>query len=315
MASKFVGNDQLRNGIFDLLQKVRQKGKTVTSNLPSENFSLGIGSKRLAGTGRTAGIKVKKLEQMGIANSAAQAQSYLVGGGNAARASGDEDLMFLKNAMGQEVQFKVERGGGARAQLLATRRRRLRKLMDAAASRVGASLPLYMRVEEDAKERKRKQKEQEEAEKSGKAKKKVKVGETLEFLKDNIGRGESSAFDADDNDTPSIDDEDDGEGYDGDDNSNPTELILADDTEEMRLLGEESRRAVFQAQYKLQMERQAQILKIEENTGVDGSPLRRMSGGGAMVGARAGSSSSISSNFVTDVDDEKSVLWEDCDDA
>jgi transcription initiation factor TFIIE subunit alpha len=59
LSAKFIGNHQMRAGIYDLLQKVRGKGKApITSNLPSENFSLGIGSKRLAGTGRTAGIKV-----------------------------------------------------------------------------------------------------------------------------------------------------------------------------------------------------------------------------------------------------------------
>ena len=139
-SSKFIGSHQLRAGIYDLLQKVRGgKGKQpITSNLPSENFALGIGSKRLAGTGRTAGIKAKKLEQQGVAESAAQAKTYLVGGGAGHR---QEDLLFLKNALGHEVQFTVEKGGGARAQLLASKRRRRRKLMDAAASRIGPSLP------------------------------------------------------------------------------------------------------------------------------------------------------------------------------
>ena len=56
--------------MYDLVQKVRGKGRSpITSNLPSENFALGIGSKRLAGTGRTAGIKARKLEQQGVADS------------------------------------------------------------------------------------------------------------------------------------------------------------------------------------------------------------------------------------------------------
>lgn len=114
----------LRPGIYDLLQKVRVKNKTITSNLPSENFAIGTGSKRLAGTGRTAGIKAKKLEQQGVAQTAAQAKNYLVGDGKPGSGgnwSGTE-FMFLKNAMGQELQFSVERGGGARAQLLANSR-------------------------------------------------------------------------------------------------------------------------------------------------------------------------------------------------
>lgn len=51
LSGKMIGNQQLRTGIYDLLQKIRGKGKQpITSNLPSENFALGIGSKRLAGT-------------------------------------------------------------------------------------------------------------------------------------------------------------------------------------------------------------------------------------------------------------------------
>eukprot|EP00970_Alexandrium_tamarense_P017233 scaffold8751_cov69-Alexandrium_tamarense.AAC.1 len=38
----------------------------ITSNLPSENIAMGIGSKRLAGTGRTAGNLLKKLVKKGI---------------------------------------------------------------------------------------------------------------------------------------------------------------------------------------------------------------------------------------------------------
>ncbi|KAI2495664.1 TFIIE alpha subunit [Fragilaria crotonensis] len=60
LSGKMMATEHLRPSIYDLLQKVRVKGKgPLTSNLPSENFSLGIGSKRLAGTGRTAGIKAK----------------------------------------------------------------------------------------------------------------------------------------------------------------------------------------------------------------------------------------------------------------
>ena len=64
LSTKMVGNYQLRPGICDLIKKVRgksmQKGP-LSNNLPSENRALGVGSKRLAGTGRTAGIKAKKL--------------------------------------------------------------------------------------------------------------------------------------------------------------------------------------------------------------------------------------------------------------
>jgi transcription initiation factor IIE alpha subunit len=211
LSVKFIGSQQLRPGIYDLLQKVRGKQqqqqqptgsstgtgtgtsssgtttgsssssnrKPITSNLPSENFALGIGSTRLAGTGRTAGIKISKLQKQGLAESAAQAKNYLVGAmnddGTLPHQSGVDDplapggggaggfgigfgnsgystetaLMFLKSAHGHEIQFTVTRGGGARAQVLATGRanntnrtrgRSRRKLLDAAASRVGSSL-------------------------------------------------------------------------------------------------------------------------------------------------------------------------------
>jgi len=310
-SAKYIGNDQLRSGIYDLLQKVRVKGKTVTSNLPSENFNLGIGSKRLAGTGRTAGIKAKKLEQQGVAASAAQARKYLVGGGS--QQSGDQDLMFLKNAMGQEVQFTVERGGGARAQVLATRRRRRRKLMDAAASRVGATLPLYYRMEEARKRKAAAEAEAEEAERKSKEngnqskKKRQKKGTdgTLEFLRDNIGRSVSFDYD-DDEDTPDEDDgdddEDDGSSSNAD-GSGGTEVVLADDTLEMRQLAEDARRAAFQAQYKLEMERQVELLKLPDEAGGAGlqdSPARRTS------------SASVA---FSDDPDEVSVVWQDGDDS
>jgi len=61
----------LRAGIYDLIQKVRGKGKApITSNLPSENYALGRGSKRIEGTGRTYGIKSRKLQEQGVADTA-----------------------------------------------------------------------------------------------------------------------------------------------------------------------------------------------------------------------------------------------------
>lgn len=274
-SAKYIGNDQMRAGIYDLLQKVRVKGKTITSNLPSENFALGIGSKRLAGTGRTAGIKAKKLEQQGVAQSAEQARKYLVG----SKQSDEADLMFLKNALGQEVQFAVERGGGARAQLLATRRRRRRKLMDAAASRVGASLPLHLRMEEEA-SRKRKAEEEEAKANQNKKKNLLTGSQTFDFLQDNIGR---NGLDIEDNvHLVSQEVGDDDDDYDV---GEEPELVLADDTEEIQKLPEEARLAAFQAQYKLEMDRQAKLLQLKEIE----SPKRPIE------------------------DDDKSVVWEDGD--
>ena len=305
LSSKYIGNDQLRAGIYDLLQKVRGKGKTITSNLPSENFSLGIGSKRLAGTGRTAGIKAKKLELQGVAQSADQARNYLVGGGS--KQSEEADLMFLKNAMGQEVQFTVERGGGARAQLLATRRRRLRKLMDAAASRVGATLPLHLALEE---ERKRKLAVEEELERAAKnqqtdgtvSNKKPKIM-TLDFLQDNIGRNEEMNDYSDQMNGIKEWNGSNGNSGNGnkglDDTFEPELVVLADEeSEALRQLSEESRLAAFQAQYKVEMDRQMQILGVSSGE----SPRR------AVVALTAGMATTPT---AADTDDERSVVWED----
>lgn len=188
-----------------------------------------------------------------MAQSAIQAKDYLVGG---SRQSGEEDLIFLKNAMGHEIQFTVERGGGARAQLLASKKRRLRKLMDAAASRVGVSLPLYIKVQEEE-NRKRKQAEDEEKERllNGKKGKTSKIGyQTLEFLADNIGRLGESIEDQhrqeSDDETPE-EDVVDPEG----------EMVLCDETAELRQMSDENRLASFQAQYKLEVDRQEQLLE------------------------------------------------------
>jgi transcription initiation factor TFIIE subunit alpha len=275
MSAKYIGNDQLRAGVYDLVQKVRAKGKIITSNLPSENFALGIGSKRLAGTGRTAGIKAKKLEQTGVAQSADQALKYLVGGGGVRNAS-DAEFIFLKNAMGQEVQFTVERGGGARAQILATRKRRKRKLMDAAASRIGISLPLHMRIQEEKEQRKR---AEEEKRKSDERKGKKPKVETLEFLRDNIGMHLTidgvplHTFDAEE------------EVSIGSITGEP-ELLLSDDFEELRQLSEDNRRISFQTQYRLEMDRQSAILDLDDTE----SPQRAM---------------------IDDEDEAMSVVWEE----
>jgi transcription initiation factor TFIIE subunit alpha len=140
LSGKMIGNHQLRAGIYDLIQKVRIKGAgPLTSNLPSENRQMNIGSKRLAGTGRTANVKLKKLkEQMGenahsIDLKGNVVKQYLSG------TTGSDDLTFLKNALGQQIAFELEKGAGARAYLLATKSitQRRSKLLDEAAIRVG----------------------------------------------------------------------------------------------------------------------------------------------------------------------------------
>mmetsp|Transcript_6679 Transcript_6679/g.9889 ORF Transcript_6679/g.9889 Transcript_6679/m.9889 type:complete len:453 (-) Transcript_6679:249-1607(-) len=110
-SSQRVGNQQLRLGIFELLQKLRKGAKgPLSSNLPSENYALGNGSKRLDGTGRTAGIKAKKkLEQQG----------EFVGTVKAREGRAEEAFEYFKNSAGQEMSFIVEKGAGQKAFLLA----------------------------------------------------------------------------------------------------------------------------------------------------------------------------------------------------
>lgn len=255
LSAKFIGNTQLRSGIYDLLQKVRGSGKSpITSNLPSENFALGIGSKRLAGTGRTAGIKAKKLEQQGVATSAAQAKNYLVGS-EGSKQSGDKDLMFLKNAMGHEIQFTVERGGGIRAQLLATKKQRKRKLLDAAASRVGVSLPLYILLQETSRMRKQKEEEDEKEGMSTQKKQKVAI-QTLEFLRDNIGRYEEELANQELREAELEEGRKDVFAVYVDD-----EMVLCDETAELKQLADEERLIAFQEQYKMEVTRQEQLFK------------------------------------------------------
>lgn len=273
LSGKTIGNQQLRAGVYDLLQKVRGKGKSpITSNLPSENFALGIGSKRLAGTGRTAGIKARKLEQQGVAASAMAARNYLVGGGK--RSAEGSDLTFLKNAMGNEIAFSVEKGGGARANLLATRTRRRRKLMDAAATRVGVEIPLDLRIKEQ--EKQKLEKEQKEKSQSKQKDENQSTGPTnipLVFLDDNIGRHDLDMemerlrqMDME------LEEEEDTEA----DTSMDSDIVVLDETEDMPHLWEEERRtAAFQALYKKEITRQTDLLQIDGDAIAVGSPMKQ----------------------------------------
>jgi hypothetical protein len=285
-SGKMIGNQQLRAGIYDLLQKVRGKGKSpITSNLPSENFALGIGSKRLAGTGRTAGIKARKLEQQGVAASATAARNYLVGGGK--RSAEGSDLTFLKNAMGNEIAFSVEKGGGARANLLATRTRRRRKLMDAAATRVGVGIPLDLRIKEQAK-RKLEEEQKEKSENKNKDSKEPSGPSNipLEFLNNSIGRQD---LDMEMERLRQLDMEREEEMEMEDDNISDTEIVVLAETEDMPHLWEEERRtAAFQALYKKEISRQAAILRIDG----DANPA------------------AFSSKYAMDAE-ERGIQWED----
>ena len=219
------------------------------------------------GTGRTAAVRERQLLKLGVASSATAARDYLVGGGK--RTAEGSDLTFLKNAMGNEIAFSVEKGGAARANLLATRTRRRRKLMDAAATRVGASVPLDLQLQE----RKRRKLEEEAKIESG-GTQKTSVGKQsnipLHFLDNNVGR---RALDEEMDRLRQQDMEDDEDDTDSHDDDDDQHFILSDDTEGMpNLFEEEPRKLAFQAQYTKEMARQVKVLNLEADTNVLSSP-------------------------------------------
>lgn len=286
MKGKMIGDQQLRPGIFELLRKTRGKGKEpITSNLPSENYALGRGSKRIVGTGRTAAIKARKLEQQGVAQSAQDAQKILVGG----KHSAEGDLMFLKNAMGNNIGLRVEKGSGFRAKHLVTTKRQRQKLMDAAAARVGTSVPLDHLIKEMAKRRQ----EEEERKKNGSSEgskpeatsngaRQLPGMSNMDWLSNNISRQdldiEMERLRQKDMDQYSDDDDDDGNGDGGID-----VIILEgpEDDDALYLKDEETRKATFQHLYFREIGRQQEILQLkpEATTGSLTSPsARRLSG-------------------------------------
>lgn len=247
-SSKMIGNQQLRMGIYDLIQKVRIKGAgPLTSNLPSENRMMNIGSKRLEGTGRTAGVKLKKLKEK--IGETGNIKKFLGG------TTGSDDLTFLKNALGQQIAFEVEKGGGARANLLAKGGRSRERLLDAAAVRVGVELDIVASL---ARMHKRKRKEEDEKEDDASTKRKKAQNETLTFLKNNIGRNDDlemerqrRLIEEDGND------EDDDTDYDDD------SLVAAESDDEWEEMNEDVRRATYQAYYKKEKARMKALLLSE----------------------------------------------------
>jgi len=270
-STKMVGTKPIRAGIYDLIQKVRKvgAGKPLTSNLPSENRDMGIGTKRLEGTGRTHGIKAKK-------------NNAKVGATIKLSNNDSDDLTFLKNAMGQQLTFKLEKGGGARANLLATRGKKGRELLDAAAIRVGVELDL---VSELARQHKRKLEDEEKEKNEGKIKKKA--GE-LTFLNNNIGRDDirqpdGSAKQLRKGQEEASDSEDDVIG------------IVVDSDDEFANMKDDERRVRFSAYYKKEMARQKAL--TQPNKILGGGDLRTRHG-----------------NFVSDVDeadDGDNIAWDD----
>ncbi len=284
-SSSSSSQQPLRQGIFDLLQKVRssiKKGgaEPITSNLPSENIAMGIGSKRLAGTGRTAGILLKKRQKQGIVPffSSSSGESGELHphhrGGRRSDDEGDCELTFLKNAIGQEIAFELEKGGGARANLLATRGRIRNKLIDAAAMKVGVDIGLVARVviEERERQLQRRREEEKQREKEGGSNKRKKhKGDEFHFLQDNLGvlstelvsreekkeKTTTKKREGAEADAPTTSDNEDDKRY-----PKKSNYYISDETDEFWNLPEDDRRAAFQAQYKAEVERQKKLLGI-----------------------------------------------------
>ncbi len=263
-----VSSQPLRQGIFDLLQKVRsiKGGEPITSNLPSENIAMGIGSKRIVGTGRTAGILLKKQQKQGIVPDASGRNGGGSMGGlgrNGGKRSCDEDeLTFLKNAIGQEIAFELEKGGGARANLLATKGRVRNKLIDAAAMKVGVDIGLVARVIMEERERQlQRKREEKQREKDGKRKKQQGVDE-LHFLRDNLGVLSAELSREEKRKRRRVDEDDASSDNDSDENHPKRSYYISDETDELWNLPEDDRRSAFQAQYKAEVERQKKLLGI-----------------------------------------------------
>mmetsp|Transcript_26123 Transcript_26123/g.31622 ORF Transcript_26123/g.31622 Transcript_26123/m.31622 type:complete len:477 (+) Transcript_26123:57-1487(+) len=280
LSAKMVGNQHIRVGIFDLLQKVRVKGKgPLSSNLPSENRACQIGSKRIAGTGRTAGIKAKKLREQGIVTPNAGGRSQR--GNGATRSEEGSDLNFLKNARGEEIKFEVEKGGGARANLLAMRNRRKCKLMDAAASRVG--------VNSNGMSRKRKKASKEDEKK---AENNGQLPGVPFFLFNNIGRIDLDAQ-IENNKRKRLreeEEEEDSEDEEEGDFSNMTE---------------EERQKEFQKQYKIAMTNQRSLLQGSHGDRFPDTPM----GNGVVTNGHA--PRAVSDDGGIEIEDDTGIAWED----
>lgn len=246
MSSKMIGDRQIRASIYDLLQKVRDKSKgPLSSNLPSENLSLNIGTERIEGTGRTANIKAKKRAQQGITESNDTTKSLA------------NDISLLENAFGQQFRYEVIKGSGERAKkLLATDGHRRQMLLNAAASRVGADLPVPVLMQ-----KRKREKEEMEREKK-KQKGTSTTATTLDFLENNIGLTERET-ELEEERLRQIRLENEREQEKDDEQVVAEDVVVLDDgIREMQSLPDKERHKKFQALYKQEMERQAKELDL-----------------------------------------------------
>lgn len=269
-----------------------------------KDFALGRGSKRLAGTGRTAGIKARKLEQQGVAGSSLAAKNILVGAASAKKGGNTDDnlsdLTFLKNALGNEIAFCVEKGGGARANLLSQRplnpNRKRQKLMDAAATRIATKQDQGelddVLLPRNNKRQKTDNKSRDDDKKNGSDKKSdtsLAGVENMDWLSNNISR---EGLDMELNRLRKQDMEDEnGDVDNGDDGDGLTSnmIVLSDPTlEKDNTLDEETKKATFQALYVKELNRQAELMQLENTLVMLTSPPKGLMN-----------------------DEDKSLSWED----
>ncbi|KAL7527424.1 hypothetical protein ACHAWF_002171 [Thalassiosira exigua] len=225
---------------------MRGDGEPITSNLPSENIAMGIRWKRIAGTGRTTGILLKKQQKQGIV--AADGVAGAGGGGAGGHGGGGGG----GRRWNDEIAFELERGGGARANLLATKGRQRSKLVDAAAMKVGVDIGLVARAlmaERERQKRKMEEKRKEEKEGAG--------GGGKKKAKDNFGVSSASCVGGTD---LSRDEREKrrldylgggGESSDEDEERRRREefsYYVLDETDELRNLPEDDRRAALAAE-------------------------------------------------------------------
>ena len=190
--------------------------------------------------------------------------------------------------MGQQLTFKLEKGGGDRANLLATRGKRQRELLDAAAIRgVGVELDLVSDLALQHKRKKEEEAKQSESERKEKAKK----YQTLQFLKDNIGRTEEEGSIANREEKLSSEEP----KGDADEDEDEFGIAIESDDEFADMTADE-RRVRFSAYYKKEMLRQKALLLQSE--GMNGS-------------SGTNNHAAIVSDNGEDIEDGEHVAWED----
>lgn len=264
-SAKRIGNVQLRTGIYDLLHKVAndRSAGPLSSNLPSENRAMNIGSQRWKGTGRTYGIKAKKLAEKAPNNHDVEDEENIYDLSVKAyfrkyrrvntkdTNEEDQDLVFLNNAMGQQLAFELELGGGVRANLLAKTPRNGSKLLDTAATRVSVEMDVAQWMKTNG----RKKREEERKNRKGRM---IEFGcdgtATFSFMRNNLG------FEREDRRDVCYDKLVEKQGRTKD-----IRIILETDEEEFDNMMEEERRIKFLAFYKKELSRQKKKLDGGQN--------------------------------------------------